>query len=460
MKSLRILAAIAAAACLWACNEKDDPTTPDPGKKDDPKETPSISVSPSSVPFEAEGGTLRVAVTTNVDSYTVSGNPDWLTYQINGKEISLTAAQNTVAEARNCTLTVTADTATASIEVSQKACSPYPGYIILQSATLEYGGTMLYQVMKPTEEDYGGWGTLSLADEDGNKLILWIYTDLFTSAEEVELTTGTYVKGDDNYLGLSLCAKKLTYMPGVYVPGSDGDDGYTVGCYYTDVATEQETALITGTIQVSEENGTYTIKVDMSDAGSKAYKYIFIGDVTVDTTGATYPSNGERIDVVNTVFGAVCYYKGITELGTSGFALQLYSGTPENFATTNFDFYMPAVPFSEDIDISGIYATPGEGEEGEEPAAPHSAGTLDPGVLYDFGAFKFASGTFIMFDQTYTDFVVGDAYDSLMITKAEDGTYTINMAAIMSTEGDMFLFMGIQGLQIQFIDGTQGGGED
>ena len=76
MKHLRFFAAVmAAAACLWACTPEENPTpggnTDDPTEKptDKPGEvTPEIAVSPATVAFEADGGTLRVAVTTNVDT--------------------------------------------------------------------------------------------------------------------------------------------------------------------------------------------------------------------------------------------------------------------------------------------------------------------------------------------------------------------------------------------------------
>ena len=175
MKTNKVFAAFAAIATLWACQKEDDPTPPEV--------TPEVSVVPTSVSFEADGGSLRVAVTTNVETYNVTGNPDWLTVQQNGKELVLTAAQNTVNEVRSCTLKVTAETASCDIAVSQKAGSPYPGFTVCKSATLEYGGTMLYQFHKPTEEDYGGWATLSMVDEDGNSLVFWLYKELFQSEE-------------------------------------------------------------------------------------------------------------------------------------------------------------------------------------------------------------------------------------------------------------------------------------
>lgn len=443
MKINRILAAFAAVASIWACQEKEEPT---------PQVTPEVSVVPASVSFEADGGSFRVAVTTNVDTYTVTGNPDWLTVEQNGKELVLTAAQNTVNAERSCTLKVTADTASCDIAVSQKAGSPYPGFTVCKAAKYEYGGIMLYQFMKPTEEDYGGWGTLSLEDEDGNSVSLWIYTDLFLSEEEVELTPGTYVKGNDDYLGLKLSAKKLTYMPGVEAGGDDDD--YIAGCFYTSVATGTGVPLVDGTILVGEDGGKPLIKVDMTDGAGKAYKYVYLGDVEIDASSATYPSEKERIDVAATLFGAICYYNGdVYGNGTTNFSLALYSGDPDDPAVTNFEFNAPACEFSEDLDLSGMFVMPGNPEEDEEALAPYSAGTIVPGYMFElFEGFSFPMGTYVMY--SFGDYLIGDAYDSLILTKAEDGTYSF-MGAIMSSAGEMVLFMGIEGLEIVIINGLE-----
>ena len=437
MKKMTILAAAAALACLWGC---EDPLVNDI--------IAEVSVSPASVTFESEGGTLKVAVTANVD-FDITGAANWLKVEKSDKELAITAEANTVNEARSCELTLTAGDASAKVTVNQKAGSPYPGYTVCARAGFEYSGTMLYQFLKPSEEDYGGQGYLALADEDNNGLAIWIYTDLFESEEEVTLTPGTYVKGNDVYP--ALCGKKLTFAPGVLVSFSDDeDDSFIGGSYYVNGTTEQQIALVDGKVEVvAGNNGSYTIKADMVDAEGNAYKYVFEGQVEIDAEGATYPTG--RIDVANTVFAAVCYYLGNTEdNGATKFALQLYSGDPENYATTNFDFYTQVVEYSEGIDISGTYTTPDE-EEGTLPCTP---GTLDFGVMtvYEtpFGTFQFPSGEFVKYGAN--DYLVGDGFDSLMLTKEADGKYTINMAAIMSSDGNMEMFMGITGLEIPIVD--------
>lgn len=432
---MTFLAAAAALACLWGCEDPLDEVIAE------------VSVSPASVTFESEGGTLKVAVNANV-AFDITGAANWLKVEKSEKELSLTAEANTVNEARSCELTLTAGTASAKVTVNQKAGSPYPGFTTCSNAVFEYAGTMMYQFLKPSEEDYGGQGYLSIADEDDNGLEIWIYTDLFESEEEVTLTPGTYVKGDDVYP--SLCGKKLTFVPGIIVSyeDEDGDESYVMGSYYVNVTADKQIPLVDGKVEViAGNNGSYTIKADMVDAEGNAYKYVFEGQVEIDTEGASYPTG--RVDVANTVFGAVCYYLGNTEdNGATKFALQLYSGDQENPATTNFDFYTAAVEFSQDIDLSGTYTTPNE----EEGILPHTAGTLDFGIMQDFGFFQYPAGTFVQY--AFGDYLIGDAYDSLMLTKEADGTYTVNMAAIMSSDNEMVMFMGVSGLEVDIINAT------
>lgn len=449
---MTFLAVLAAAACLLACKEKEDPT---PGPNNDPETKDEVSVSPATVAFEGEGGTFRVVVTTNVADYSVSGNPDWLTVAKNGSELTLTAANNPKNEARNCNLTVTAGTASASIAVSQKAGSPYPGYVVCSSANMEYGGTMLYQFLKPTEEDYGGWATLSLTDEDGNSLVAWIYTDLFMSEEEVEFTTGTYTKGADDYASLILCAKKLTYMPGLIVGGDDDDDAYATGTYYVSAATETETPLVDGTIDVSKEGNQFTIKTDLKDASGNEFKYVYIGEVPIDASSATYPSTNDRIDVAATLYGAVgIYYGDAIGNGTTTLQLQLYSGDPNNPAMTQYTFITESKEYSEDMDFTGMYVTPSEGENGEEPDY-FAPGAIIPGYMQEFApGFSWPQGTYVMY--SYEDILLGDQYNSLILERQSDGTYNL-MGSIMASTGDFVMFMGIENLAIPIIDGTQQG---
>ena len=444
MKKFRFLAVIAAFAALWAC------------KPDVPEVTPEIGVSPATVNFEADGGTLRVAVTTNMESYEVTGAPEWLTVQQNGNEIALTAAANTVNAPRNCTLTAKAGSATATIEVSQKAGSPYPGFTVASACKLEYAGTMLYQFIKPVEGYDGGQGYLEIDDEDGNHISAWIYTELFMSAEEVNLTPGTYTKGEDIY-PTTLVAKKNTYMPGtVYSLEGEDEEPFVTGTIYKSAATGEEIPLVEGTILVSTdgESNLPLVKVDMKDANGKEYKFIYIGEVAIDTEGATYPGTTDRIDVAATIFGATCYWNGDKyENGTASFTLTIYSGDPDDPAITNYEFNTAYVDYSEDIDLSGAYRTPSEPVEGEEPVEPLSAGTIIPGALVElFPGFEMPMGTYVMY--SFGDYVIGDAFDSLVLEKQADGTYNFT-GAIMSSAGEFVMFLGIEGLEIPIVNGLE-----
>lgn len=440
---MKTLALLAALACLWACSK---PANPSQGNTDTAE---TISVSPTSITFEGEGGTLKVAVTTSAEDYTVTGTPEWLTVEKNGKELSLTATANTQNATRDAVLTLTAQTATCQLSVGQKAGSPYTGFTVLASAVMEYGGTILYQFLKPKEENYGGWATLGLTDEDDNAFVFWIYTDLFESAEEVELTTGTYVKGDDDYQGLSLCAKPLTFMPGILV--EDEEESNATGSYFSSAAGGVEILIADGTIEVGREAGEYTIKVDVVDESGKEYKYVYVGEVEINSEGAAYPGSSDRIDVANTVFAANCYYNGDKYgNGTSNFLLTLYSGDEENYATTVFEFNTEAREFSEDIDLSGTYTSPNE----EEGQSLYDAGTIVPGYLMTVTeTMSFPDGTYVMY--SFGDYLIGDAYNSLMLTRTGDGIYTIDMAAISSLADEFVMFMGIENLAIELIDATE-----
>ena len=58
---------------------------------------------------------------------------------------------------------------------------------------------------------------------------------------------------------------------------------------------------------------------------------------------------------------------------------------------------------------------------------------------------------------SFGDYVLADAFASLVLTKQEDGKYTL-VSAIMSNSGDMVMFMGadftgIHDLEISVTDG-------
>lgn len=450
MKKSLIFAAIAAIACLVSC------------KKPEPIIPAEVSVSPSSVTFEAEGGTLNVVVTTNKDSYSVSGAPSWLTVAQNGNELALTAAQNTVTEELSATLTIKSEEASCTLEVKQKAGSPYPGYTVTKTAEFEYGGTMLYQFLKPQDGYDGGQGYIILTDEDGNNLTMWIYTDLFESEEEVTLTTGTYTKGEDT-MGEKmpiLYAKKLTFMAGAAIESSDDDDAYIYGSYYEDAAAGVQVEIVDGTVEVTKaEDGSYVIKAQVKDKNGKEYKLVNIGEVTIDTEGAGYPGAGGHMEMITEVSGASCYYMGDVD-GKTCFRVMVDSGDEDNPVSSTFEFLVDAAEYDENRDLSGmyIYSAPSEGDEelqseddDEEDGDDDITGTLVPGSMVElFPGFEMPAGTYTMFG--FGDYVLGNAYASLSLEKQEDGSYIL-MGSIMDSEGNFVMYMNVA-VAIPVYDGT------
>ena len=456
MKRLTILAVMAALAGVMACTKEQTPNQ-EQGKDntkpggDDLVET--FSLSPYSVTFEGEGGTVKVAVETSAEDYTVTGAPDWLSVAKNGKELTLTASANTEKTERTCTLTVKGKYVFAELPVTQKGGSPYQGYTVATSATLEYSGTTLYMFLKPTEEHYGGMAYLAMEDEEHNALDIWIYTELFASEEEVELTPGTYTKGEDNY-PYTLCGKVLTYAPGVTFSFSDEDEEEEVnvgGSFYTDAVTGQAILLVDGTVEVTpaDEAGAYLIKVDLVGSDGKTYQYVYEGQVEIDTEGAAYPSEtAEHHEIVENILQTGCYYLGDQyENGTTTFELDIVYGNEESPAVASFQFFTEATEFAEDLDISGTYYTPDE----EEGLVAYSPGTLLPGVLIEFEGFQFPYGTYAMYD--FGDYVIGDAFSSLILEKGTDGTYTLS-GVIMSADGTFVMFPEFEGISIPILDGT------
>lgn len=435
MKKFSVLAAAAALACLWACETKEDIQA-------------EITVSPASVTFEADGGTLRVAVTTNIPEYTVSGAANWLTVEKSGKEIALTAAANTVNQTRSCTLKVTAQDVSFDVAVSQKPGSPYPGYTVMSTASFEYAGTMMYMFLKPTEENYGGQGYYIISDEDGNFLSLWAYTELYKTEEDVKVGVGTYTKGADEYP--ILAAKPYTYMSGsvqTFADDGDEEESYVSGSFYFNMATGEEIPIVDGSFTITIGNEGHTIKTDLKDADGKDYKFVFTGEVELDAEGAGYPTETERIDVANTVHAVGCNYMGDTyETGNTTYQVVLASGDPEDPALSIYELILGPADFTTDIDLSGTYTTP------EEEADLYTPGTLVPGQMMEIiPGFSMPMGTYIMY--SLGDYLIGDGYDSLILEKQPDGTYNL-MGAIMSAGGDL-VFFNLEGVEIEIMDGRE-----
>lgn len=93
------------------------------GCKKDVKNT--LSIDPVEVIFEAEGGTQKMAVTTDAASVEATSNVDWLVASVD-KVLTLTAQPNATEEARIATVALKAGTASLSLKVVQNAKGDTP----------------------------------------------------------------------------------------------------------------------------------------------------------------------------------------------------------------------------------------------------------------------------------------------------------------------------------------------
>ena len=159
-----------------------------------------------------------------------------------------------------------------------------PAYIACTEAYLWYYGTDTM----PETEDYGGFGYLYIVGADRNQLSLLIYTDLFMSEGEVELTSGTYTKNTDYYVNPSNAAHRLTFIPGAYTATEQYP--FNSGSWYNYYETGESVPLVDGTLEVSREGNQYTIKAEMKDDVGNEYNYLLVGAVSIDTYAATYPN--------------------------------------------------------------------------------------------------------------------------------------------------------------------------
>lgn len=426
-------AAFAALAMLSACEK--------PG----PEVTPEISASPNSVTFMAEGETKNVAVTTNVDDWTYSGQPDWVTVTTDGNSLVLEAAANPDLEERTGKIVLKAKEASFTVDLKQEKGSKHPGYAELALCEAVYNGSM-YQMFMPDCE--GGNAIMTLTSEDERVSIsVEFFTEEFASEEEVILPEGTYAKGDDflNFKDMNLAGTPMTFMTGnMYViSDEEGDEEFTGGTIVTYTTGDvQEYVYVTdGSFSIAlNDDGTYTVKTDFKDAEGNDLKYYYEGEIVFDTEFAIFPSTGEELDPT-VISSAVCYYTGDSEAGTSKLSLTLEA---ESGAMTNIDFYVEQTTFDA-LSIEGVFEAP----EAENTAA---AGTLDKGSLFEMEGFSFPMGTYIMF--TYGDYFIADGASMLMITKNDSGNYTIIANLQTADDPDGGYIIMAEDIPVEIIDDT------
>ncbi len=126
MKIKHLLLAAAAMVMAVACN---DPVEPTPEV--------SLSVEPTEVVFEAEGGEQTVAVAANA-AWTAEPSAEWITLDVTsgteGQDVKVTAAENEAEEAREGKVVFTAGEKKAELVVKQDAAEPEPA--VVASATI------------------------------------------------------------------------------------------------------------------------------------------------------------------------------------------------------------------------------------------------------------------------------------------------------------------------------------
>ena len=430
MKKYLTIAALAAFAGIVSCEK------PSADLKD-------IAASPATVTFEGEGGTINVAVTTSSETFSVETGADWLTYEVNGKEIALTATNNNTKAERSATVTLMDDHSSCKIEVAQQIGSPVAGYKALASASMDYAGTQMYMFSKPLTENYGGMAFLNFEDMDGNSLNIMIYTPLYLTAEEVELPEGKYTAGEDKML--EFYAVPFTWVPGTtlsFGPDEGEDEEATFGSTFTSI-TEQTTLLESGKIDIKDG----IITIDMKDADGNEYKYAYDGEVEIITENATYPTEAE--DPTQNIFQIACSYNGLNEAGALSMTLMILAGEDRmNPNISMFNFYMPAAEFSDTMDLSGEYMP------AETDADKGKAGTVDLGYYVEYEGIKFPMGSSIIFNNG--DMWAADGLATLILEKKETGEYSIIASMSDAAFTTMYLFMPQTTFPIYLEDASQG----
>ena len=430
MKKYLTIAALAAFAGIVSCEK------PSADLKD-------IAASPATVTFEGDGGTINVAVTTSSETFSVETGADWLTYEVNGKEIALTATNNNTKAERSATVTLMDDHSSCKIEVAQQIGSPVAGYKALASASMDYAGTQMYMFSKPLTEDYGGMAFLNFKDMDGNSLEIMIYTPLYLAAEEVELPEGKYTAGKDKML--EFYAVPFTWVPGTtlsFGPDEGEDEEATFGSTFTSI-TEQTTLLKSGKIDIKDG----IITIDMKDADGNEYKYAYDGEVEIITENATYPTEAE--DPTQNIFQIACSYNGLNEAGALSMTLMILAGEDRmNPNISMFNFYMPAAEFSDTMDLSGEYMP------AETDADKGKAGTVDLGYYVEYEGIKFPMGSSIIFNNG--DMWAADGLATLILEKKETGEYSIIASMSDATFTTMYRFMPQTTFPIYIEDASQG----
>ena len=415
---------VLAAAGLFAC------TKPEPIPD-------TISATPSTITFEPEGGEAKVAVTVGgeTEDYTFSIAPDWLKINQNGRELTITAEPNLVKSAREYTLKLTKGTASFDIRIEQKIGTPYLGYAVADSLSVEYAGEMMFSFIKPLSEEHGGMEYIILGTEENN-FVFEVYTTNFETAEDVKVEEAEYVPGKDDYSTLTIYAEKNTFATGVLM--DDEGESYCMGSYISNIASKTDIPIKDGKIKVFKGDDGYVILAEVKDETGKEYKVVYEGDIEIDATSAKYPSQGHGDPTAN-VYAATLFQN---EAGSAVHTLTLLAGDEENPITTNFEIVLPTPVNPEDFSGEFFY-------DEENPEASN----INLGSLVDLGGFQIPMGSYIMFG--FGDYCIADGFASLILEKQDDGKYMISGSIANKDMSEFYFFMNIT-LDIEYYSASSG----
>lgn len=428
---------VAMAAMFSACEK--------PEVEGNGSDSPSITATPKSVTFSAEGEVKNVVVTCNQDDWSFTGAPEWLTVEKEGKgALKLTAGANATLEELTGTITLTAGDASFNIDVRQEKGSKYPGYAELASAEAIYMGTMYQNFGMPDCE--GGQATLILVSADERTtLSIEFFTEAYASEEEVYLPEGEYQKGDSYS---SFAQKDITGTPQTWMTGGsyvlsedEGDETFFGGTRMTYITGDVEdvTDCMDGTFTISyNEDETVLVKVDFKDAEGNDLKYYYEGALEFDVSMAMYPTaGGADPTAVTMVMGS---YVGASEKGGSVVTITFVT---EAYDMTQFKFCTPSESYAA-LDIAGSYTA--------VDAWTGAAGEMEAGSDGEF----MPEGSYISIG--FTDFYKIAAGSTLNVTKNDDGTY--NFAAFVTTDdGKEYMYV-VLNQAVDIHDSSADSGED
>lgn len=103
---------------------------------DDGSSTPNLTVGKETVDFNSESGSQNVAVTTNVDTWTVKSDKNWCHPSADGKALKISVDESDERYVRKATVTVIAADQTKTITVRQLG---YEAAILVDQSSFEVG---------------------------------------------------------------------------------------------------------------------------------------------------------------------------------------------------------------------------------------------------------------------------------------------------------------------------------